>query len=163
MGDITYIIGVSGCGKSTIGSLLSRQTGIPFFDGDDFHSAENIRKMKAGVPLEDTDRWDWLASINARAREEQLKKGAFIACSALKEKYRQILVSGIKNNCRWVLLEGEYETINKRLQERKEHFMPMSLLRTQFDSLEIPVYAIREDISKPAAEIVSDILNKLKS
>ena len=94
MNRIIYIIGVSGTGKTTTGKLLSQKTGIPFFDADDYHSAANKEKMKAGHPLNDDDRKEWLQEINKLALEQTKLQGAIIACSALKEKYRVVLSEG---------------------------------------------------------------------
>src|SRR5204863_7094941 len=92
---IIFIMGVSGSGKTTIGKLLSGKTTLPFFDGDDLHSDANKEKMKAGIPLTDDDRAEWLLKINQLAKEQMRKQGAIIACSALKEKYREILMDEI--------------------------------------------------------------------
>ncbi|WP_424507002.1 gluconokinase, partial [Robiginitalea sp.] len=91
------IMGVSGCGKSTLGVALAKYLDIPFFDGDDYHPSENIQKMTEGVPLEDSDREPWLTRLNQIAREHQ-GAGAVIACSALKESYRQLLQKGVEKN-----------------------------------------------------------------
>jgi len=96
MNSIIYIMGVSGSGKTTVGRLLSQQTGIPFFDGDDFHSAANKEKMNAGIPLTDEDRQGWLQQLHDLAEKESAGGGAIIACSALKEKYRQLLSAGLQ-------------------------------------------------------------------
>src|SRR6266700_2782944 len=101
---IIYIMGVSGSGKTTIGKKLSERTNIPFFDADDFHSLANKKKMKAGDPLTDDDRAVWLTRINALAKEQMKKKGAIIACSALKEKYRIVLSGGIIIPVFWIFL-----------------------------------------------------------
>src|SRR5688500_6248041 len=106
--SVVYIMGVSGSGKSTIGHKLSVATGIPFFDADDFHPPENKEKMKAGQPLNDNDRKVWLKRINELAKEHSQKKGAIIACSALKEKYRIVLSGGIKSTVHWILLQGNF-------------------------------------------------------
>ncbi|MBI1342139.1 MAG: gluconokinase [Terrimonas sp.] len=162
MKPIIYIMGVSGCGKTTIGNLLSSQTGIPFFDGDDFHPAANKAKMEKGIPLNDQDRAGWLEAIHEKAVEESQKSGAIIACSALKEKYRDSLSANMEHAVHWVFLRGDFATIYDRMKQRKDHFMPASLLRSQYDILEEPDNALFEDISQPAEAIVADILKKLK-
>lgn len=154
---IIFIMGVSGSGKTTVGLELSATTGIPFFDADDYHSAANKEKMKSGRPLDDVDRQGWLEALNNLAGEEAKKTGAIIACSALKEKYRAILSNGIEKQVYWVVLHGSFETIQERLKSRKQHFMPASLLQTQFDILEIPSGAMLADINHPPAEIAADI------
>lgn len=154
-------MGVAGSGKTTIGSKLSVATGIPFFDADDFHPVANKEKMKAGEPLNDEDRIDWLVSINTLAKEQSLKSGAIIGCSALKEKYRVILSEGIKVSLHWILLQGGFGLIQERMQARKDHFMPASLLQSQFDTLEKPSNALIIDINNSPEQILSDILKEL--
>src|SRR5688572_29482689 len=139
---VIFIMGVSGSGKTTIGLQLSEVTGIPFFDADDFHPAANKEKMKSGHPLTDEDRKDWLERINELAREQSMSSGAIIACSALKEKYRETLADGINVPVHWVFLQGSFELVQERLKARKDHFMPASLLQSQFETLEPPHHAI---------------------
>lgn len=158
---IIYIMGVSGSGKTTVGKKLSETTGIPFFDADDFHSVANKNKMKAGHPLNDDDRKEWLQNINQKAREEAGKKGAIIACSALKENYRTVLAGKIACPVYWVFLQGDYQLIHERINERKGHFMPAELLRSQFEILEAPSDGLVIDISKKPDEIVKIILRQL--
>jgi carbohydrate kinase (thermoresistant glucokinase family) len=158
---IFFIMGVSGSGKTTIGQLLSERTGIPFFDADDYHSDANKTKMKEGHPLTDEDRQGWLQRLNQLAIDESTNKGAIIACSALKQRYREILSTDITLPIHWVLLKGSYELISERLQKRKGHYMPASLLQSQFDILEMPAGAIVEDIANDPAHIVDDILHRV--
>ncbi|MBK6264820.1 NADP-dependent phosphogluconate dehydrogenase [Marivirga sp. S37H4] len=157
-------MGVSGVGKTTIGTLLSERLSIPYFDGDAFHPKENIEKMTSGHPLNDNDRLGWLKSLNTLAKEQQEIKGCIIGCSALKEKYRDLLKTNIENDVKWIFLTGSYELIVNRLESRKGHYMPPSLLQSQLDSLEIPVDAITINIEKPPEEIVemltAEILKK---
>ena len=134
-------MGVSGSGKTTLGEALSAETKLPFYDGDDYHPIENIKKMSAGVPLDDSDRSGWLKRLNALAREHQ-GAGAVIACSAPKESYRKILQTGL-NNVVWIYLEGSYAGILERLANRTGHYMPSSLLKSQFQALEPPPYALK--------------------
>jgi len=157
---VFYVMGVSGCGKSTIGKMLAEGLGIPYFDGDDYHPANNIAKMKAGNPLNDNDRYGWLLRLNVLAREQE-SGGAVIACSALKESYRDILSSHLNENCHWIYLEGTFETILQRLQYRKGHFMPESLLKSQFDILEIPTNAITVSIDQDPETILAAIQDQL--
>jgi len=156
---IIYIMGVSGSGKTTIGKKLSERTAIPFFDADDLHSPASKEKMKAGLPLTDTDRAGWLTRVNELAKEQMKKGGAIIACSALKEKYRTVLSNGITVPVFWFLLNGSYKLIQERMQARKDHFMPPALLASQFEALEIPGQAIIIDVSKTPAEIVETIIS----
>ncbi|MBS1512101.1 MAG: gluconokinase [Bacteroidetes bacterium] len=155
-------MGVSGSGKTTIGKLLAHKTGIPFFDADDFHPAANKEKMKAGIPLTDADRKDWLQQLHTLAVTQEEQMGAIIACSALKEKYRAVLNEGLRQP-QWIFLKGDYETIYSRLQQRKGHFMPPALLQSQFKDLEPPSGAIIININQPPEMIVADILAQIHS
>ncbi|NNC62220.1 MAG: gluconokinase [Flavobacteriaceae bacterium] len=158
---IFYIMGVSGCGKSTIGQKLASSLSLPFFDGDDYHPEENIAKMSEGLPLNDQDRKAWLEALNSLAHKHQ-QNGAVIACSALKIIYREMLNENILPPPVWVYLEGSYETILNRLQQRKSHFMPTALLKSQFDTLEAPEEAIKVPIMLTPEEIVEEILKQMK-
>lgn len=159
--SIIFIMGVSGSGKSTIGELLATKLELPFFDADDFHPIENVAKMKAGNPLNDKDRAPWLDNLNELAKEQLGKKGAIITCSALKEKYRIRLEKGLLVVPEWVFLNGDFEMILKRINQREGHYMPASLLQSQFDALEIPANAFEVDIALPPTIIVENILLKL--
>ncbi len=160
--SIFFIMGVSGCGKSTVGKLLAQELRIPFFDGDDFHPQANIAKMEAGKALNDTDRQGWLESLNKLAKKHKLR-GAIIACSALKESYRNLLEKDVLEQTEFVFLKGSYDEILARLQQRENHFMPAALLKSQFDTLEIPTKAITVSIANPPSEIVAKIINDYKS
>lgn len=149
-------MGVSGSGKSTIGELLSESIGIPYFDGDDFHPEANILKMQSGIPLNDDDRKGWLYSINQFSIKEAGKKGAIIACSALKHSYRIQLESGLDTPPFWVYLQGNFDLILERMKTRS-HFMPPKLLQSQFDTLEPPTNALVLDIMNPPAILVAKI------
>ena len=157
---VIYIMGVSGSGKTTIGQKLAATTGIPFFDADDWHPPANKEKMRSGQPLSDEDRKEWLIRLNELARKQSLVKGAIIACSALKEKYRVVLAHGIKGKVFWVLLQGSFELIHERMSVRKDHFMPPGLLRSQFDILEVPEQAIIVDIGQEPEQIVNNIIKE---
>ncbi|SDS57447.1 6-phosphogluconate dehydrogenase [Polaribacter sp. KT25b] len=154
-------MGVSGVGKSTIGSLLSEKLNIPFFDGDDFHPEENILKMSKGEPLNDDDRLGWLQTLNKLAIEQLVNKGCVIVCSALKEKYRDILNTDIKERAEWVFLNGSFEQIKQRINDRKGHFMSSDLLKSQFDILEAPKNAIEIDINLSPNNIVEMISKEI--
>lgn len=157
---IIYIMGVSGSGKTTVGELLAKKTGIPFFDADDFHSQSNKEKMKSGHPLTDEDRKDWLQNLHTLAVEQMQLHGAIIACSALKQSYRNTLGNGIKDIL-WVFLTGSYQLIYKRIKNRTGHYMPASLLQSQFESLEIPKDAFTINVDKEPTAIVELISEKL--
>ncbi len=158
--QLIIIMGVSGSGKTTVAQLLSQKTGWPFYDADSFHSKENIAKMQAGIPLTDEDRWPWLDSMNIFAKNNLPGTNLIFTCSALKEIYRQRLCTGIEDSCRWVFLKGDYDTILKRMQQRK-HYMPASLLQSQFDLLEEPKDALSEDIFQSPEVIVQHICSRL--
>lgn len=158
---IYIIMGVSGCGKSTIGSLLAKELQIPFYDGDDYHPKKNVLKMKKGNPLNDEDRKGWLQQLNSLA-VAHLAQGAVIACSALKEKYRLQLRNGIASQMVFIHLTGTFDEINDRLQERNNHYMPATLLKSQFDALEPPKHAISITINNAPSAIVSEIMERAK-
>ncbi len=155
------IMGVSGSGKTTIGLQLSDALGIPFFDADDFHSEENVTKMKHNIPLNDTDRQPWLESLAIKISEWDSKNGAVLACSALKESYRKTLASRV-NSITWIYLSGSFDVINSRINNRSGHYMKSTLLQSQFDTLEIPEYGIHIDSDLDPKEIVATITSKLE-
>ena len=161
MHTVIYIMGVSGAGKTTIGKLLAAKTGFSFYDADDFHSQQNKEKMKAAIPLTDEDRRPWLESIHNFVATAIANCSVIIACSALKEVYRNVLCGQIKDNCRWVFLNGDFNVIQERLQHRKGHYMPPELLQSQFDTLELPAHAIVIDIALSPEKITSEIINQL--
>lgn len=156
---IFFIMGVSGSGKTTVGKLLSAQTGLPFFDADDFHSTANVEKMKAGAPLTDEDRAAWLETLHQLAKEHQTT-GAVIACSALKENYRHQLAKGLQN-VQWVYLKGSYELIHERLLQRPHHYFTAAMLQSQFDILEEPFNACVVNVQDEPQQIVSSILQEI--
>ncbi len=157
---IIIIMGVSGCGKTTIGKQLSKETNIPFFDGDDFHPESNIKKMAQKIPLNDADRFPWLNLLAHKLEEWSKMRGAILACSALKETYRTWLTSKCKDVI-WVYLSGDVELIEARIKARKGHFMNVALLESQFKDLEIPKYGIQADVTKPPNDIINHIISKL--
>ncbi|WP_422079786.1 gluconokinase [Ulvibacterium sp.] len=157
---VLLVMGVSGSGKSTVGKLLATELNVPFFDGDDYHPEENVAKMAAGNPLNDTDRIGWLKRINTLIKEN-LKSGAVIACSALKESYRSVIANGVLQKIRFVYLKGSFEEVQDRMQKRKGHFMPTALLKSQFDTLEPPQKAISVSIQQSPSSIVLEILEHI--
>ncbi|MGL6236919.1 MAG: gluconokinase [Segniliparus sp.] len=137
MSSIVVVMGVSGCGKSTIAGLLAEETGWDLLEGDELHPPANIAKMSAGVPLSDEDRWPWLATIAAWIHERaSLGRGAVVSCSALKHAYRDRLrEGGPANAVVFAHLDGPRDVLAERLAHRT-HFMPASLLDSQFATLE---------------------------
>jgi len=149
-------MGVSGSGKTTKAQMLAKATDGDWLDADDFHSAENKAKMTAGIPLTDDDRWPWLDRLNTELRAAAGKgRPVFLACSALKQKYRDRLVTGLPQ-ARFIYLKGSFELIRSRLARRKNHFMPAGLLESQFADLEEPGDAIVLDISKTDDQLLED-------
>jgi carbohydrate kinase (thermoresistant glucokinase family) len=135
---IAVVMGVSGSGKTTIGCAVAPRLGWSFEEGDRLHPPENIAKMRAGQPLDDQDRAPWLAAVAARIDEWRSRgENGVITCSALKRSYRQIIV-GDRREVRLVYLSGSKELIGGRIAQRHDHFMPASLLDSQFDALEPP-------------------------
>ena len=153
-------MGVSGSGKTTIGKALSQELGYAFYDGDDFHPPENIAKMSQGISLNDSDRLPWLLAIKTVINEQQKSQtNAVITCSALKKTYRDLLQKNSPNML-WIYLQGSYETIIKRLQERQEHFMKENLLLSQFKTLEEPKNAVIIDVNLSVQAIVKEIIHQ---
>jgi len=163
---VILLMGVTGSGKTTIGLQLAKKLGLPYADADQFHPPANIAKMSAGQPLTDEDRWPWLAAISAhinRARAEG--RSIIVSCSALKRIYRDILVGG-RDDVRLVLLDGTKEEIFERMRARKDHFMPLSLLDSQFATLERPEAAERPvvvSINGAPDEIADAIVGRLSA
>lgn len=140
------VMGVSGCGKTTVGHALALRLNATFLDADDFHPEANVARMRAGTPLNDRDRAPWLATLNRelKVRGEQGEL-VVLACSALKEKYRAAIAASMPH-AQWIFLDGSFDVIASRMRERPNHYMPESLLRSQFDALERPEDAIRISI-----------------
>jgi gluconokinase len=156
---IVVVMGVSGSGKSTIGAPLAVRLGVPFLDADEFHPPANVAKMAAGTPLTDADRQPWLERLNANLRA---LPDAVLACSALKEGYRRILSSDIRD-CRFVHLKGNIDLIRSRLADRRHRYMPASLLESQFATLEPPQGAIEVDIRQGVEDCVAEIQARLRA
>lgn len=158
---ILILMGVSGCGKTAIGTLLSKKFNLPFFDGDDFHPAKNIQKMKSGKPLTDHDRTPWLEQLAEKIEQLNKQNGGIIACSALKNSYRKILHRNTETDVRFIYLKGTKELIAKRLASRDQHFMPEELLDSQFNTLEEPEGAIMVSIDQSPLDIVDEIAERI--
>jgi gluconokinase len=163
---MVIVMGVCGCGKTTVGRALARELGCEFLDADDFHPAANVAKMAQGVALTDDDRWPWLDAIVAAMRERAARgSGAVIACSALKDAYRDRLRRGVGAvvEVRIVYLKGDAATIAPRLASRSGHYMPASLLHSQLTALEEPRDAIVVDIRQPTEDQVRQAAAALRS
>ena len=158
---IIILMGVSGSGKTTIGARLAQTLGWPFYDGDQFHPPANVAKMQQGIPLTDADRWPWLHALRAHI-ETCMRQGvsAILACSALKQTYREHLVIE-EAEVKLVYLKGNYDLIHERLAQRRDHFMPPGLLASQFVALEEPERGIVVDIVHPPETIVELIREQL--
>jgi gluconokinase len=158
---ILLVMGVTGSGKTTVGKLFAQRLGWLFLDADAFHPAENIEKMKHGVPLTDQDREPWLVAIHAELLECAAKnQDAVLACSALKQSYRETLAAGVE--LRICYLKGTYREMAARLQSRTGHFAGEGILAGQFADLEEPRDALVLRVSETSEEIVGDVLRKLK-
>jgi gluconokinase len=159
---IVVIMGVAGSGKSTVGQLLATALHCKFLDGDSLHPPGNIEKMTHGIPLTDADRAPWLDAIHARI-VESFQRGELlvVACSALKQRYRNTLDSGV--TITWVYLKGDYALIRERLQHRQHHFLKAQMLASQFADLEEPADAIVIDVAVEAGVAVRQIVSTLRA
>ena len=156
---IVLVMGVAGVGKTTIGAALARELGWRFIDADDYHPAQNVAKMKAGIPLEDTDRWPWLAHLNRVLKEEE---HAVLACSALKQSYRERLSQGLASFA-VVYLHGTPALIRERLKSRSHRYMPATLLDSQLATLEPPAEAISIDVAAALEASVAAIAARVRA
>lgn len=161
-GMIIVIMGIAGCGKTTVGQHLAAALGWPFFDGDDFHPPANVAKMASGQPLDDGDRAPWLARLR-QLIDAQVAAGtsAVIACSALRQSYRERLLGGC-SEARLVYLAADGALLGQRLAARAQHFFPAALLESQLAALEEPDDAIVIDAGRPVAEIVAAVMEAVK-
>jgi len=153
-------MGVAGAGKTTVGQLLAAELGCEFVDADTLHAVANIQKMKQGIALTDADRAPWLAAVHARILESfQLGQTLVVACSALKQRYRDTLADAVP--IRWVYLKGSEEVIRERIRQRQHHFMKAQMLASQFTDLEEPTDAIVIDVAVPPSVAVRQIVDSL--
>jgi gluconokinase len=159
---VLILMGVSGSGKTTIGQRLAHELGWPFYDGDDFHPQANIDKMRQGAPLTDDDRASWLGALR-QLIDDMLaaNQSAIIACSALKQAYRDRL-AGPHQDVVFVYLKGSYALIRQRLLERQGHFMRAGLLASQFETLEEPERALTVDIAQEPGVIIAQVRRMLQ-
>jgi gluconokinase len=156
------IMGVSGCGKTSVGKALAARLGWDFFDADDFHPTANIEKMSHGIPLSDDDRRPWLAALHdlIAACLKEAHPGV-LACSALKESYRQTLLEG-NAGVQIIYLKGSYALIQRRMAHRHGHYMKPGMLQSQFEDLEEPPDALTMDIALPVNVIVEKIVKEVQ-
>jgi len=162
---IVIAMGVSGSGKTVVGEAIARRLHAPFLDGDDYHPAANVAKMSAGTPLTDEDRWPWLERLGKALHEAAAPKGVAVgACSSLKRVYRDYLTKAAGEPIVFAYLDGSYELIDSRMKARKGHFMPESLLKSQFATLEPPTpdeNAIDVAITGTPEQIADAVVKKL--
>jgi gluconokinase len=155
-------MGVAGCGKSSVGAALAPALNARYIDGDDLHPPANIAKMQRGEPLTDADRWPWLALVGAVLA----KPVAIVGCSALKRAYRDHIASQAGGPVCFIHLSGSRALIGARMKARAGHFMPATLLDSQFATLEPPMpdeFAISVEIDQPMPGLVAEILEKLEA
>ncbi|WEK02929.1 MAG: gluconokinase [Candidatus Devosia phytovorans] len=155
------VMGVSGCGKSSLGAALAEQLGIPFLEGDALHPPANVEKMRSGTPLTDDDRWPWLTAV---AQSLADRPSAVVSCSALKRSYRDHIRAGAGGDVRFIHLAGSRDLLARRMQERPGHYMPVSLLDSQLATLEPPGddEALTVDIGLPPDAAVAAALDYVK-
>lgn len=158
---LVIVTGVSGTGKSTLGALIAERLRLPFFDADQFHPEANIAKMSAGHPLTDADRLPWLQAMADQLRRSDNEGGAVLACSALKNTYREILT--VSESVRWIHLTGDRDLIWERMQARQNHFMKAGMLDSQIALWEKPLTGFLLDINGTPEELLDASLNYLKS
>jgi gluconokinase len=157
---IIIVMGVTGSGKTTVGSLLAQQLRWGFADADDFHPQSNVEKMRHGIPLNDDDRRPWLERLRAEiAKQDAAGRNLVLACSALKKEYREMLAAGPA--VKFVYLKGSAQLIAHRLEARHRHFADEKILAGQFADLEEPDNAVVVDIAETPVEVVGEIREKL--
>jgi gluconokinase len=162
---VIVVMGVAGSGKTTIASGLAERLGVPFVEGDSLHPPANVKKMAAGTPLTDEDRWPWLDAIGERMEVERATgHGVVVSCSALKHIYRDALRKKVHGPVQFVLLDGSQALISARMKKRKGHFMPPALLDSQFATLERPSsdeHAVVLDISHSITSLLAEAVRSV--
>jgi len=155
---LTIVMGVSGCGKSTVGAALAKHLNVLYLEGDDFHPPENKEKMSSGVALNDDDRWPWLQLLSQTMKESAGE--TIVSCSSLKRSYRNFIIDNVKEPVLFVCLTGNRDVLEKRLSSRTGHFMSSALLDSQLATLELPEkdeLSIMVDIDASIDEVVEEI------
>jgi carbohydrate kinase (thermoresistant glucokinase family) len=162
---LIVVMGVAGSGKTTIAGGLAETLGVPFVEGDSLHPPANVKKMAAGTPLTDEDRWPWLEAIGERIEVERVTgHGVVVSCSALRHAYRDCLRKKVHGTVQFILLDGSPELIGDRMKKRKGHFMPPALLDSQFATLEKPSpdeHAVVLDISHPIPALLAEAVHSV--
>jgi gluconokinase len=157
---LIVVMGVSGCGKSSIGAALAERLGLSFAEGDSLHPAANVEKMSKGIPLVDEDRWPWLEKVGGTLSAMRAEGGGIVSCSALKRVYRDVLRRKAGDDLVFVHLHGSRDLLLERMNHRPGHFMPASLLDSQLATLEVPgadESAIPVDCAEPLETAVARV------
>jgi gluconokinase len=155
------VMGVSGSGKTSVGKALAKHLKWDFYDADDFHPPENVAKMANGIPLDDSDRAPWLTALHDLISSSlKQNKSGVLACSALKERYRQKLMNG-HDGVQLIYLKGTYDLIWSRMETRTDHYMKPHMLHSQFETLEEPFNALIVDISLSVEEILELVIQQI--
>lgn len=155
MNMFVIFMGVSGCGKTTIGEMTAETLGVPYYEGDEHHPQENVDKMSRGIPLTDEDRESWLQRLSDLIQEKLAKgESGVLSCSALKKKYRDRLKVD-PDKVHFIYLKGSYELIRERMGKRTNHYMPAELLMSQFETLEEPEEIFTIKINQPPEQMVA--------
>jgi len=152
------VMGVTSCGKTTLGAALARRLGASFVEGDQLHSSESVAKMSAGTPLTDDDRWPWLGRVGLALRGTA---GVVVSCSALKKSYRRVIAENAERPVLFVHLHGSQAVLEQRIASRTGHFMPASLLQSQLATLELPDATerhVRIDVAAPIDDQIESAL-----
>lgn len=164
---VAVVMGVSGSGKTSVGKRIAERFGAEFVEGDELHPTANVEKMAHGHPLTDDDRWPWLDRIGERLKEAVGKRrSVVVSCSALKKAYRDRLRSAAGRDLIFVHLAGDYDLLEARMKARPHHFMPASLLKSQFDALEDPAQeegVVVVSVEGTRDEVVARAIGKLEA
>ena len=156
---VIVMMGVSGCGKTTVGKMVAEELGWEFVEGDEYHSPENISKMSSGQPLNDDDRFDWMDALNSKISEIlSAGESGVVACSALKKKHRIHLAQNWEDQVLYIHIQGTFDEIHQRMEAREGHYMKAGMLKSQFEALEPPENVPAYDASWTPEQIKAAIL-----